>query len=187
MKNETRLIRLGLPVVGVVAALLLSGCTSEGNGGGSTSDQDLSAFQTVVDEAMQPWTEWNGPEETPAPPKDIELALVTCAGVVAGCVLPAEAAQEAAEALGWKTTMYDGQGDPVDGATVVFWLIDPSGTEGAAYQATREFSAESEADGLVNVQLLKSSRYGARLGSSSIEFETGDDDSFPIPEIVDGR
>jgi ABC-type sugar transport system substrate-binding protein len=123
MKNETRLIRLGLPVVGVVAALLLSGCTSEGDGGGSTSDQDLSAFQTVVDEAMQPWMEWNGPDETPAPPKDIELALVTCAGVVAGCVLPAEAAQEAAEALGWKTTMYDGQGDPVVQNNVVTQAI----------------------------------------------------------------
>lgn len=118
--------RRGGPAVLLIAVLATAGCASgtPTNSESGSSDQDLSDYQSVVDDAMQPWTVWEGPDSTPTPPTGINLALVTCAGAVAGCVLPAEGAAEAAEALGWTTTMYDGQGDPVTQNKVVTQAIN---------------------------------------------------------------
>lgn len=118
-------LQRGVALAGAALLLALTGCVAGGGTGGSAeSDQDLTKFEKVVNEAMQPWTTWEGPDATPAPPTDIDLAIVTCAGVVAGCVLPADAAQEAAEALGWSVTQYDGQGDPVTQNQVVSQAIN---------------------------------------------------------------
>jgi ribose transport system substrate-binding protein len=127
MKHIPKFVRRSVPAVIVVAVLATAGCTatSTGTGSGSSgSAQDLSKFKSVVDEASKPWTKWEGPDSTPAPPKNISLALVTCAGAVAGCVLPAEGAAAAAKALGWTTTMYDGKGDPVTQNNVVTQAIN---------------------------------------------------------------
>jgi ABC-type sugar transport system substrate-binding protein len=95
---------------GLVAAV--SGCGAA-EGTDTQSSQDLSSFEAVVEEAMAPATEWEGPPETPTPPRDISLAVVLCAGVVDGCNRQAQGVTEAAESLGWTVTQYDGKGDPV--------------------------------------------------------------------------
>jgi ribose transport system substrate-binding protein len=107
------------------AALVASGCGAlDQPTKSSSSSQDLSKYTSVVEQAEQPWTSWDGPDSTPTPPKGISLALVTCAGAVAGCVLPAEGAAAAAKDLGWSTKMYDGQGDPVTQNRVVTQAIN---------------------------------------------------------------
>ncbi|MCU1440891.1 MAG: hypothetical protein JWP85_1888 [Rhodoglobus sp.] len=118
-------LRRSAPAIALAAVLMTAACsTGTTTTGGASSDQDLSDFQSTVDAAMQPWTTWEGPDSTPTPPTGIDLALVTCAGAVAGCVLPAEGAKEAAEALGWTATIYDGQGDPVTQNKVVTQAIN---------------------------------------------------------------
>jgi ABC-type sugar transport system substrate-binding protein len=119
------------PVVAISAALALAGCSTGGvaaSGGTSGGAQDLAQFQKVVDKATKPWTKWEGPDSTPAPPKDVKLALVACAGTIAGCVEPLKGAQAAAKDLGWTSTMYDGQGDPVAQNKVVTQAINSGAT-----------------------------------------------------------
>jgi ribose transport system substrate-binding protein len=126
MTRVSTVLKRTAPVAALAVVLALAGCSGTGSGPTSSggSSQDVSKFQSVVDSASKPWTTWEGPTSTPAPPKNISLALVTCAGAVAGCVLPAEGAAEAAKALGWTTTMYDGKGDPVTQNTVVTQAIN---------------------------------------------------------------
>jgi ribose transport system substrate-binding protein len=126
MPHITTALRRAVPAVAVAAVLVLAGCSAGGSSGGSSgsSKQDLSKFQTIVDNAKKPSTAWEGPTSTPTPPKNINIALVTCAGAVAGCVLPAQAAADAAKALGWTATLYDGQGDPVTQNKVVTQAIN---------------------------------------------------------------
>lgn len=94
----------------------------------SSSEADLSKFQSMVDATMKPQTQWQGPTDPVTPPKNINLALVTCAGVVAGCVQPAEEAAKAAKSLGWKTTIYDGKGDPTVQSRVVTQAVNGGAT-----------------------------------------------------------
>ena len=94
----------------------------------ASSAQDLAEFAKVVAEASQPWTKWDGPQSTPTPPKDVKLALVACAGTIAGCVAPLDGAVAAAKDLGWTSTMYDGQGDPVAQNKVVTQAINAGAT-----------------------------------------------------------
>jgi ribose transport system substrate-binding protein len=123
--TQRTVLRRSAPAIALAAVLMTAACSSPTVGSDSaSSEQDLSEFQATVDVAMQPWTTWEGPDSTPAPPAGIDLALVTCAGAVAGCVLPAEGAKEAAEALGWTATIYDGQGDPVTQNKVVTQAIN---------------------------------------------------------------
>ena len=113
-----------------LAAVCFSACalgfSTPGQSAGG--DQDLTAFKKVVTEASQPWTKWEGPSSTPSPPKDVKLALVACAGTIAGCVAPLDGAAAAAKDLGWTSTMYDGQGDPVTQNKVVTQAINSGAT-----------------------------------------------------------
>jgi ribose transport system substrate-binding protein len=112
------------------AALWLAAWTfgSSTPGQSAESGQDLSSFDKVVVKASQPWTKWEGPHSTPTPPKDVKLALVACAGTIAGCVAPLDGAAAAAKDLGWTSTMYDGQGDPVAQNKVVTQAINSGAT-----------------------------------------------------------
>jgi ABC-type sugar transport system substrate-binding protein len=109
--------------VAVVAVLAIS-VVLPATGSWATSSPNLASFKAVVTQAMGPWTSYAGPTSTPTPPKNISLGLVVCAGAVAGCVLPAQGAAEAAKALGWTTTMYDGKGDPITENAVVTQAIN---------------------------------------------------------------
>lgn len=114
----------------VTAALWLAACNfgSSTHGQAAGSSQDLSGFNKVVAQASQPWTKWEGPNSTPTPPRDVKLALVACAGTIAGCVAPLSGAAAAAKDLGWTSTMYDGQGDPVTQNKVVTQAINSGAT-----------------------------------------------------------
>lgn len=55
---------------------------------------------------------FQGPTVPAKAPKGIKVAIIPCAGIFHGCTAPADAAAEAAKALGWTVTQYDGGGDP---------------------------------------------------------------------------
>jgi len=105
-----------------------TGGSTEASGNGASGSSDLAAAEAMVKKAEAPWTTWEGPTKPTKPPSGINLALVTCAGTVNGCVYPVEEAAKAAETLGWKTTTYDGKGDPVTQNKVVLQAIN-SGAE----------------------------------------------------------
>ena len=120
--------RAAIAACSVAVAALLLAASAVSTGVNAQSGKDLSEFEKVVAEASQPWTRWEGPESTPTPPKDVNLALVACAGVIAGCVAPLEGAAAAAADLGWTSTMYDGRGDPVTQNNVVTQAINSGAT-----------------------------------------------------------
>jgi ABC-type sugar transport system substrate-binding protein len=98
----------------VAGAMSITACAGQGASTAvAASTQDLTAFQKMVDDAMVTETTWNGPVETPTPPKDVKLAVVVCSSVVSGCVRQGQGMREAGEALGWDVDVYDGKGDPV--------------------------------------------------------------------------
>ena len=57
-------------------------------------------------------SEFQGPTEPAKAPKGVKLAIVSCSATLKGCQIPAEAAVEAAKALGWQATILDGQANP---------------------------------------------------------------------------
>jgi ribose transport system substrate-binding protein len=56
--------------------------------------------------------DFNGPTEPAKAPKGVKLAIVSCSATLKGCQVPAEAAAEAAKALGWDVTIFDGKANP---------------------------------------------------------------------------
>jgi ribose transport system substrate-binding protein len=124
--NTSASLRRLAGIVAVAGALVaMTGCSSgsdtSSSGGAKT---DLAKFQTVADDASKPWTTWEGPTSTPKPPQGIKLAVVPCAGAIAGCTIPTQEATKAAKTLGWSVTSYDGQGDPVKQNQVVTQAIN---------------------------------------------------------------
>lgn len=138
------LAALGLTACGSSSSDSATASTSSGTtSSAANSGAGLAKFQSMVDAAMKPQTKWQGPTAPVTPPNNVKLALVTCAGVVAGCVQPAQEAAKAAQSLGWKTTIYDGKGDPTvqnqvvtqavnGGATAILMAgVDPSAIQSA--------------------------------------------------------
>lgn len=57
-------------------------------------------------------TTWRGPTTpAPVPKKSYNVALVACSTELQGCVTPLTAMQKIAHAIGWKATLYNGQGE----------------------------------------------------------------------------
>jgi len=54
---------------------------------------------------------FQGPTDAAKAPKNIKVAIIPCAAAFHGCTSPADAAAEAAKAIGWTVTQYDGGGD----------------------------------------------------------------------------
>lgn len=74
-------------------------------------DFDLSKYDNATQAAMKGPQKWVGPTDQLKPPKEIKLAIVACDMTLAGCSISAEAAAEAARALGWQVDIYDGRSD----------------------------------------------------------------------------
>jgi ribose transport system substrate-binding protein len=104
--------------------LLVAGCgsssdnssTSGSNGGDSSTasaDPALKQFQDAAKAAAAPVTEFPGPDTGPTPvEKGKSMYIITCSSQGVGCVKLSDGIEEAAQALGWKTTVIDGKGNP---------------------------------------------------------------------------
>lgn len=95
--------------------LLLTGCTSTDAGSTdseTTGNVDLSSYQAAAETALKPIEAYEGPTEGPIAKDGVKVMVLVCGFAADGCKGPADAAPEAAEALGWDVTVVDGQFDP---------------------------------------------------------------------------
>lgn len=100
----------------VVAALVLAGCGGSDTGSGS-NDSGKSG-SALVDEAKKnleanyAGTDRELPSSAPKPAADKNIWIITCSLAAEGCSAPGKALAEAAEVLGWTSTLVDGKLDP---------------------------------------------------------------------------
>lgn len=105
-------------------------------------------------------------------------ATFTIAGV-ASTISPAPSPGQTTAFL----TTRDGQGNALANVTVTFQLIDPQLATDSFDQTS--FTAASDASGLLQVPLLKSTKYQARVGGGAwVAFTTGSGASFALPEVL---
>jgi ribose transport system substrate-binding protein len=79
----------------------------------NTPVPDLPIEELIKRDKQSEPSSWAGPTiPAPAPTKKLSLALISCSSSLRGCVTPLLGAAEAAEFLGWTTTMFDGGGTP---------------------------------------------------------------------------
>jgi ribose transport system substrate-binding protein len=98
------------------AALIATGCGGSDEGSGGTTGAKTGGGLAKVREQVKVLMSAQGTyEEPPATsPKPLEgktVALISCGQSLSSCANPIRAAKEAAEALGWKTTLFDTKGD----------------------------------------------------------------------------
>lgn len=77
----------------------------------SSQETNLAKFDAATTLAKDGPTSWVGPNDKLSPPKNIKLAIVACDMTLSGCAVSAQGAAEAARALGWEVTIYDGRSD----------------------------------------------------------------------------
>ncbi len=79
----------------------------------------------------------------------------------------------------------DGAGAPEAGVVISFRLSEPpTDDDGGVSYSRDEFSATSDADGVIEQEFLKNAVYVGRRGQGpAVSFETGDEDTFTIPNI----
>lgn len=91
-----------------------AGTTATGEGGGSSSTVSSggdSAAQKRLDELYE-GTYGLPPKTAPKPEAGKTVWLISCGQSVTACANGIQGAQEAAEALGWSTKLFDTKGDP---------------------------------------------------------------------------
>lgn len=93
-----------------VTAIGVAGCGSSSDGAGSTASGsgDLDAAKAAVTAAYE--GTYSSPPTTPStPPAGKNVWVISCGQIAVGCSTPSDAATEAAEAVGWDVTVYDGK------------------------------------------------------------------------------
>lgn len=107
---------LCLSFFAAVITLATQACSSGLDGPAATgADEaivDVSAYQQASQAAMEPVTKWPGPTEGPRARPGVKVMWIACGFAAEGCKGPAEAADLAADALGWELRVVDGQLDP---------------------------------------------------------------------------
>jgi len=103
---------------------------------------------------------------------------ITCSAVT---ITPAAAPNQT---TGYLTTR-DASGNPAAGVTLTFQLINPQQATDSFDQSP--FTATSDANALLQVALLQSSQYQARVGTGPwVTFTTGTASTYELPEVLGG-
>jgi ribose transport system substrate-binding protein len=98
------------------------GTSSSSTGGTSTGSASTSSKINIAAFETQLQTFYKGtftlpPTTAPAPPKNVNLWIISCGQASQGCSAPVAAAKAAAQVLGWKVNVFDGNfgiGDAYD-------------------------------------------------------------------------
>lgn len=105
MKNRTLLKRAALPLV-AIAALTLSACSDTASGG--ATEEELAANTEGLD-ALFEGTEHEPPTAGPAMSTNKSVWWISCGMAIPDCSVPANAAKEAAQAMGIEFHIADGK------------------------------------------------------------------------------
>lgn len=113
-------LRLGL-VAAIGATLALIVAPAAGTGPisvGRASAHSSQAFNAIAYarsvslKYLSAHTTYSGPTSGPKAKPGVRVAIVSCSQVTTGCHRPTQAAYNAAKTIGWKPTIFDGQGEP---------------------------------------------------------------------------
>ncbi len=105
-----RLLATGLTAL-IPLALTACSDTADPHSGAAVTKTALADARASV-ETYYAGTLTEPATDGPAPKAGVKVALISCGQISAGCAVPAEAAQKAAEELGWSLSVYDGKLDP---------------------------------------------------------------------------
>lgn len=99
-------------VIALVTQACSSGLDNAAATGADKAVVDVSAYENASQAAMKPVTTWPGPTQGPRARPGVKVMWIACGFAAEGCKGPAEAAELAANALGWNLRVVDGQLDP---------------------------------------------------------------------------
>lgn len=88
-----------------------SGDTSASSGAGATA---LANAKAQVAKYYDSPTVWHGPSSSPPPKQGARIAIISANQATLGTAIVAKDMQAGAALLGWKTTVFDGKGNPSD-------------------------------------------------------------------------
>jgi ribose transport system substrate-binding protein len=92
---------------GTTASAPASGSANASAGGGDA----VANAKQIVDKYLQSPSGWEGPSDSPPPKKGARIAIISANQATEGTAIVAKDMQAAAQVLGWKVTIFDGQGD----------------------------------------------------------------------------
>jgi len=92
-------------------AYLASGQVTPGSKWAEVVSGQTSDLEGLVADLMAPVT-WEGPTSSPPIAQGKHIAVIPCSMAGEGCARPAAAFIEAADKVGWETTLLDPEGDP---------------------------------------------------------------------------
>lgn len=117
--SRSRRRRLSLVAAGVIASFVAVGCAGSTDTTSTSTAVDAAAnakavanAKAIVDQYLKPPSGWEGPSDSPKPKKDARIAIISANQATEGTAIVAKDMQAAAEVLGWKVDVLDGQGDP---------------------------------------------------------------------------
>jgi ribose transport system substrate-binding protein len=123
LRNLKRWRWIGLGFVAVAAALALAACGGSSNTGssstpsstgsttnstGSGSSNNTAQVNSILADATGP-SKWEGPTSGPAAAKNKKLFILSVSQAASGAKAWSVSAAAAAKAIGWQSTIYDGQ------------------------------------------------------------------------------
>jgi ribose transport system substrate-binding protein len=127
VKHNSRRRRLAAAAPLIVAATLLASCGSDSSGGGGSTTgggggakADTAQFDQLVQAAtaggmsrdVLGGVRWAGAEDSPPPARGVTVGVMPCLLVLESCQVLGRNAEEAAAAMGWRSIVVDGRGDP---------------------------------------------------------------------------
>ena len=186
LPRKSRLITAAVAVT--ATTLLLAGCSpAASNGGGSTSaasgssatnlDDFTAEAQALVDQvtALQTVTP---PATGPAKVAEAKkIFIIACSMAAEGCSRPADAIAQAADAIGWESTINDPGGDPSKMANAVAQAVS-SGYDAIALTAIDAQTIQSALQQAKDAGLLIAA-------NASVDTESNPLFDFTVPDAGD--
>ena len=167
---------------GLLAAVLLSACGGASTEGADATESAPIAPQAAAGDEATTGVDYSGtmrePDGTPRPGASEKRLVILSAGQASiSSSVPVGAAKEAAQALGWKVDVYDGQLNPANGPGLVRQAI-ASGADGIILDATdcpsvRGALQEAKAKGIQTVGMYAFDCDDPIFGSTELPLFSG--------------
>lgn len=91
-----------------------SSSPAAGSGSGSGGGNAVAAAKAEIAPLYAAPTTWHGPKSSPPPKPNQRIAIISANQATLGTAIVAKDMQAGAKVLGWKTTVFDGKGNPSD-------------------------------------------------------------------------